>query len=322
MESWLRQAVASVAIPVGLVMLSLLGACAFRQPNSGVPPEARSVWPAPGVHRAPVVGLVLSGGSARGYAHIGVIRVLDEAGIRPDVVVGTSAGSIVGAVYASGASADDLVRYGDQVDWSLLRDLGIPRLGFIRGDRVRALVNDRIGHRPIEAFPIRFAAVATDFRTGELVLFNHGDAGLVVQASSSIPGIFEPVAIGERLYVDGGLVSPLPISCARKMGATFVIAVDVIYPARESLPGTPLGALWQSFLIQTERIKELEKPMADIVIAPRIRPTDRQYTFSDREHLMLAGQDAAREALPAIRALLKPGKTEGNDVRDRGYVEH
>ena len=251
------------------------------------------------------VALVLSGGSARGFAHIGVIRVLEQAGIRPDLIVGSSAGSIVGALYASGMSVGELESAANLAGDSLLSDYSITLspLGLLRGDRLREFVNGAVKNRLIEQFQIRFAAVAADLRTGELVAFNRGDAGQAVRASSAIPGVFEPAHIGGRLYADGGLVSPLPVTTARAMGARKVIAVDVVFPPAGNAITSPLAVMFQTFLIQTYRLKELERPLADVVITPVMR-SDGQLGFADRAELMAAGEDAARAALPKIRAVL------------------
>ncbi len=261
--------------------------------------------------RAPIeVALVLSGGSARGFAHIGVIKALEHSGIRPGLVVGTSAGSIVGALYAAGMNASELEDAAKRADDSLLGDytLSLSSLGLVRGERLREFVNTEAKHRLIEQFPIRFAAVATDLRSGDLVAFNRGDAGQAVRASAAIPGVFEPARISGRLYVDGGLVSPLPVTTARTMGARLVIAVDVAYPPSGNAITSPLAVMYQTFLIQTYRLKELERPFADIVIAPVIR-TDGQLGFADRAELIAAGEDAVRAALPRIRALLSATTT-------------
>lgn len=284
--------------------LALFTSCAtWRVPPAPiVEPEAGQLKRA---HSRPLVlGLVLSGGSARGFAHIGVIRVLEEAGIRADVVVGSSAGSIVGALYASGVPVADMERLASEIQGVALEDLGFFRLGFLSGERLRSYVNRHARRSLIEQFPIPFAAVATDFESGALVAFTHGEVGKAVQASSSIPGVFDAVRIRNRPYADGGLVSPLPIKTAREMGATHVIAVDVIYPPEQSHLMTPMSALFQAYLIQTHRLKELEQAAADVIIKPAIPPTSRQYGVAQREVLIAAGERAARQSLTQIEALL------------------
>ena len=290
---------------------ALLAGCAFittRMPEVTDPPHAAPLATSLG---GQAMALVLSGGSARAFAHIGVIKVLEEAGIRPDLIVGTSGGSIVGALYASGmraAGIEALSRQADGVftsdtDWSRL--LRLKSLGLLAGNALHGFVGEHVGHRPIEKMPIPFAAVATDLGSGNAVAFTHGDAGHAVHASCAVPGVFEPVEIQGKLYADGGLSSPLPARIARQLGARIVIAVDVVYPPADS--GTlrsPLGVMFQTFLVQTWRLKEAEISVADLVIAPDIPVTGSQYGSKDREMLIAAGEAAARRALPALRALM------------------
>ena len=257
------------------------------------------------------VALVLSGGSARGYAHVGVIGALEAHGLRPDIVVGTSAGSLVGALYASGLAPRELHRAVAELDANAFADLNLPTLGLLpgtlgllRGDGLHRFIDQRTRHHRIEDFPMRFAAVATDLSTGAVQLFNAGDAGLAVRASSAIPGVFAPAAIGGRLYADGQLASPLPVMAARSLGARIVIAVDVVYPPRDAALNTAIGVLFQAFTIASHRLKTIEARCADIVIAPDLGRTAGQLSFADREHLIAAGRRAAEEAMPAIRKLM------------------
>ena len=294
-----------------VITAAALAACTFtttHMPEVTHPPRAAPLAKAPGGHG---IALVLSGGSARGFAHIGVIKVLEEARIRPDLVVGASAGSIVGALYAAGMSAADLEILSRQADGALvdetdwLRLLRLKSLGLYAGNALHAFVGEHVGHRLIENMPIPFAAVATDLASGTAVAFTHGDAGHAVHASAAVPGVFEPVDIEGRLYADGSLASPLPARIARQLGARAVIAVDVIYPPTDSgRPRTPLDVMFQTFLVQTWRLKEAELGFADLVIKPEIPTTVRQYGFKDRQMLIAAGEAAARNALPRIRALL------------------
>ena len=284
----------------------ILSGCAVLMPvtPTRIDHEPRAVLATP-LGKPAAIALVLSGGAARGFAHIGVIKVLEQAGIRPDLVVGTSAGAIVGALYASGMNSHELERAAARADNSLVRDYAFTlySLGVVRGERLREFINVEVKGRLIEELPMRFAAVAANLRTGELIAFNIGDTGQAVRASSAGPGVFEPVRVGGRLYADGGLVSPLPVATARAMGARTVIAVDVVYPPADSAIGSPLAVLFQTFLIQTYRLKEMERPFADVVIAP-VMHTSGQLGFSDRAKLIAAGEDAAISALPAIRAAL------------------
>ena len=257
------------------------------------------------------LALVLSGGSARGFAHIGVIKVLEEAGIRPDLVVGTSAGSIIATLYASGKSAAEMETISRQAEGAMvgetdwLRLIRFRSLGIRASNGLHAFIAQQIGDRLIENMPIPLAVVATDLSTGTASAFTRGDAGHAVHASCAVPGAFEPVSVAGRLHADGGLASPLPVAVARTLGARKVIAVDVIYPPTDSAPPTSsLDVLFQSFLVQTFRLKEIERPLADLVIAPEIPLTTSQNGFKDRVMLIAAGEAAARRALPALRALL------------------
>jgi len=280
-----------------------IGGCASTQTADVSPlPEPRG-----GAIRAfdakrPVVALVLSGGSARGFAHIGVIRVLEQMGIEPDLIVGTSAGSIVGAGYAAGMTANQLQDAARRFDKSLFMDIafsnfGLPfipnELGLIRGERLQRFVDDLVTHRPIESLPRRLSIAATDLQSGKTMLFTHGSAGLAVLASSSVPGLFAPPKIGGRLYVDGQVSSPLPVTAARSLGADIVIAVDATYPPDHADVTNALGVLFQSFMIAGSRIKESELAAADIVIRPDFK-TSGQLGFGDRDWLIASGETAAR----------------------------
>lgn len=248
------------------------------------------------------VALVLGSGGCRGHAHIGVIRVLEEQGLRPDLVVGSSAGSLVGALYAAGVSARELERYGGQMDSQMMREWTIPRLGMFGGDRISRFVNERVGRRTIESLDTRYAAVATDLRTGELITLSRGDLATAVQASSSGPGLVEPVIIANRLCVDGGLVAPVPVAVARSLGARAVIACDVTLPPLEADLADPFDALYQGFSILTRRLALEQRGGADVIIVPRI-PIHRDMKPATVVALMNAGEAAARQNLLAIKAL-------------------
>ncbi len=169
--------------------------------------------------RLGTVALVLGGGGCRGYGHIGVLRAMHRERLRPDLVVGSSSGALVGALYAGGVSIDELAGIGERLSANLLRDWIFPRLGLFGGDTIGRFVRSRIGPRAIEALPMRFAAIATDLRNGDMVVLDRGDVATAVQASGSVPGLLEPVRIGKRLCVDGNLSSPVPVRAARALGA-------------------------------------------------------------------------------------------------------
>ncbi len=247
--------------------------------------------------------LVLGGGGCRAHGHIGVISVLEQNGFKPDLIVGTSAGSLVGGLFAAGIGSDQLRRYGQDLGSQVLRDWAIPNLGLFGGDAIRRFVVERVGSIRIETLRTRFAAVATDLQNGALQVFDRGDLGLAVQASSSVPGIIEPVRIANRLFVDGSLASPVPVGVARRMGAAKVVAVDVTFPPEEAELNGVYDALYQGFSILTRKLALEERATADLVIAPPL-PVHSEMSAATLKLLVAAGEQAAREALPGLRKLL------------------
>jgi NTE family protein len=258
----------------------------------------------------PVVVLALSGGAAHGFAHAGALRVLDENGIEPDGIVGTSAGSVVGALYAGGIRGDALVEAALEVQRSQVIEFTFPNLGFVNGQRLQDYVDRRLGNRPIERLDLPFVAVATDLHTGRLVAFNRGDTGTAVRASSSVPGVFQPVAMAGHEYVDGGLVSPVPVRLARALGADVVIAVDVTrQPDRTGQFDSTAALVTQSLVIMEHTLADNELKEADAVVRPDLRAvpiTD----FDLRAEAIAAGERAARAALPRIRELIEAKRRE------------
>ena len=304
MKAWLAITVFSLGLGAG---------CSALAPAAPQGPDPRFV-PADGSrHGAPRVALVLSGGAARGFAHVGVIKALEANGLRPDLVVGASAGSIVGALYASGLSGPEVESAIERMNASTFADLSLPGLGLVpgslgmfRGDELHRFIDREVRHHRIEDFPIRFAAVATDLATGSPAVFNAGDVGRAVSASSAVPGLIAPARIGSRLYGDGQMSSPVPVEAARKLGALRVIAVDVIYPPADAALTSSMRVVFQAFTIAAYRIKQFEIAMADAVIAPDLGHTSGQWSFSERRRLVAAGEDATIRALPLLRPLFGP----------------
>jgi len=294
-------AVSSVLL---LLYLMVAAGCASAPVVSVVDP------PAGGPHRPvvvdhPVIALVLGGGAARGFAHVGVIKTLEEHGISADIVVGTSAGSVVGALYAGGIRGDRLVAAALELDKKRLSDWVFPSRGFIRGELLQQYINESLRGRRIQELDKVFAAVATDLRSGGLVAFTRGDTGMAVRASSSVPGVFQPVMIGGREYVDGGLVSPVPVRVARRMGADIVIAVDVSRKAGDSgsLEST-LDVLLQTIFIMGQTIGNLEVRGAEVVIRPDVSAI-QMADFAHREWAIEQGAIAAKKAIPLVRSWLE-----------------
>ena len=249
------------------------------------------------------MGLALGGGAARGFAHIGVIQVLEEAGVRPALVAGTSAGSLVAALYASGRNGAQLAALADAMDEATIADWSFPGRGLLRGEALARFVREHTGGRTIEQMKLPLGIVATDLDNGQAILFQVGDAGLAVRASSAVPAVFQPVRIGSREYVDGGLVSPVPVRFARQMGAEVVIAVDISEQPDGAATGDMMRILLQTFSIMGRSISQFELRNADVVIRPRLAGVPSA-DFSARKRTIQAGRDAALAALPEIRAKL------------------
>jgi NTE family protein len=266
-----------------------------------VVPPVVAVPPRP--PRPPRIGLALGGGAARGFAHIGVIQVLEEAGIKPDLVVGTSAGSLVAALYAAGRSGAELGGLAQTMDEGAITDWSFPGRGVIRGEALARYVREQTAGRAIEQMRLPLGIVATDLDSGAPVLFQRGDAGAAVRASSAVPAVFQPVRIGTREYVDGGLVSPVPVRFARQMGAELVIAVDISTPPEGAATGDAIRMLLQTFAIMGRSISAYELRDAELVLRPRLQGVG-SVDFAARSRAIAAGREAALAQLPALRLKL------------------
>ena len=256
------------------------------------------------VRRAVRIGLALGGGAARGFAHVGVLRALEAQGIIPDVIVGTSAGGVVGALYAAGYSGNDLSKIALQMDETVFGDWTLPDRGILKGEGLQNFINRAVQNRPLERLNRRFAVVATDLGSGEAAVFRQGNVGMAVRASSSVPGVFQPMRINGRDYVDGGLVSPVPVDVTRGLGADMVIAVDISNRPEAGRIADTVDVLLQTFAIMGQTIKRHEVARADVVIRPElgaVRGTD----FESRQRAIFEGEKAALYALPAIQEKLR-----------------
>lgn len=292
-----------------LIGLMLLTGCTTAPPIKTPLPTPSPVAESPREKPAkpvvpPKVALVLGGGAVRGFAHIGVIKVLEAQGIAPDMVVGTSAGSVVGALYAAGYSGFELQKIAFKLEEDSVGDWAIPDRGFIKGEALQNFINKTVQNKPIEKLRKPYAAVATDLQSGEMKVFTKGNTGMAVRASSSIPGLFQPVAISGHDYVDGGLVSPVPVNAARALGADVIIAVDISgKPKYRKVEGVT-DILLQTFGIMGQVISTRELQDAEVVIRPNtgsFGPAD----FAKKHEAILEGEKAAQAALPVIRQKLK-----------------
>ena len=279
----------------------LVGACASAPPKTNEPPPTAT---AP--ERPLRIGLALGGGAARGFAHIGVIKALEARGLTPDLLCGTSAGSVVAALYASGMNGIAINKLALTMDQASISDWAMPfrTRGFLQGVALQNYVNTTLDNRPIEKMARPLGIVATDLRTGQPILFQRGNTGVAVRASCSVPSIFEPVKIGGHEYVDGGLVSPVPASFARRMGADFVIAVDISANPESALTQNSFDVLLQTFTIMGQTIKtyELEK-YADFVIRPNLAAMSGS-DFEQRNAAILAGEEAVAKVFSQLERKL------------------
>lgn len=259
-----------------LLALALAGCTtAPREYTELAQPRAAAIAPLRAA--GPVVALVLGAGGSRGFAHVGVIKALEAAGIRPEIVVGSSSGSVVAALYAGGNNAQALEAMALGIEDHDLIDVTLFGPGRVQGEALQYYVNNALGNRSIEALDRAFAVVATERATNRMTVFNRGNTGLAVRASSSIPNVFWPVLIDGREYIDGGVSSRVPVPVARSMGADVVIAVDVSWRGSS------------------------EVDAADIAIRPAT-PRTRSLDFSAKIEAIAAGEAATVEAIPAIRA--------------------
>ena len=317
-------------------ILAMLGV--FISACQSLPPVIETVTP---IENQPKVALVLGGGGAKGFAHIGVIKALEENGITPTLVVGTSVGSLVGSLYASGYNAKQLEQLALTTSDSELTDFTLSNQGFIEGIKLKNFINKKVGGRAIEDFPISFAAVAAEKHTLKKAIFSSGDAGLAVQASCSVPNIFIAPRIPEKVgkkYVDGGVVSLVPVDSARDLGADIIIAVDVTTTnvntsASNKIPTiNSLTSFWgflESIVVanlantsngsqaSTNRSIAMrrERERADIVIIPDIGHIS-SLDASQRRALMTAGMQAATPQIAAIKQLIKD-----KALKEKGLVE-
>jgi NTE family protein len=256
--------------------------------------------------RPPKIGLALGGGAARGFAHVGVIAALEEAGIKPDLVVGTSAGSLVAAIYASGKNAAQLQQVAMGMEEAEITDWTLPFFGrgMLRGEALARYVNLQVGNKLLESMLVPLGIVATDLRTGQGALFQRGDTGMAVRASSAVPSVFNPVKIGANEYVDGGLVSPVPVRYARQMGAELIIAVDISAAPEGNLADSQLQILLQTFAIMGKSINSFELKDAELVVRPELVGV-KGGDFTAKRRSIDAGKLAMQRALPQLKALIE-----------------
>lgn len=286
--------------PLALALtLLLLFACMPKEIPPPLPPP-----------RPAKIAVVLGAGASKGFAHVGVLKVLESQKIPIHLIVGTSAGSFVGSLYAYGIDTFQLQTMAMGLLKDDVVDLTLPDNGFIRGDKLEAYVNKTVRQTPLERLKIPFRAVATNLQTGEEIVFATGNTGRAVRASCSIPGVFQPVRIGDKAYVDGGVVSPVAVDAARKAGADVVIAVDISAGVSVTVPQGILDTILQSIDIMYAKISTIQLRGADVVIRPQVSQIGSS-DFEKRNEAILEGEKAATLALPQIQIILAKLRQEG-----------
>lgn len=279
-----------------LLMMILVTSCA--------PPEVK-----PPVRPARIA-IVLGAGASKGFAHIGVLKILEANQIPIHMIVGTSAGSFVGSLYAYGYNAFQLQKMSLAIEKSDIVDLTIPDNGFIKGEKLEEYINRLVNNTPLEKMRIPFYAVATDLLNGQEVVFGKGNTGNAVRASCSIPGIFRPVNIGGRLYADGGIVSPVAVEAARRMGADIVIAVDISSDIDVSQPQNTIETILKAINIMYSKVAGQQISRADVIIRPKVSFIGSA-DFDKRHEAVIEGERAALGALPRIKEIVERLKREG-----------
>lgn len=286
----------AVNLSAALLILFFLFSCA---PKEIQPPSKQAR-----------VALVLGAGAAKGFAHIGVLKVLEANKIPVHMIVGTSAGSFVGSLYAYGFNAFELQKFSFAIERDDIIDFTIPDNGFIKGEKLEGYINYMLRNTPIEKLRIPFYAVATDLQSGREVIFGSGNTGTAVRASCSIPGVFIPTNISGKMYVDGGVVSPVAVNAAKRLGADIVIAIDVSSDVDSSVPKGTIETILQSISIMYSNLAAIQLSKADVVIKPKVGFIGSA-DFSKKHEATLEGEKAALEALPKIQEILNKLKQEG-----------
>lgn len=255
----------------------------------------------------PKIGLALGSGGARGFAHLGVIKILEEEGILIDYIAGSSMGALVAAFYASGLGIDRLYklakafRRNDFIDWT------IPKMGLVSGNKIKEFIRFVTKGKRMEELSIPIAIVATDIQKGEKVVFRHGDLATAVRASISIPGIFVPEVVNGRMLVDGGVIDRIPISVVREMGADVVIAVDVSHVKADGNIASIFDIILQSIdILQDELVRHREYD-SDVMIRPHVEQYSSR-AFTHTEEIIKIGEEEARKQIDAIHRAIQKWK--------------
>jgi NTE family protein len=255
------------------------------------------------------IGLALSGGAARGFAHLGVLRILAAHKIPIDFIAGTSAGSFAGGAAACGMSVEEIIEMGRKISWFNMTGFSFSPKGLLSNAPMGNFIKQNFPFKNFEDLPIPFAAVACDLETGEeVILRDTGDLIFAVRASCALPGVFTPLEDDQsRKLIDGGVVAPVPTRAVKKLGAEIVIAVDVISSGATywGSPSTLLGVFFQSAMMLLRTAAKHQHYRADVVIIPKIshlRPDE----IGKMDEFIKAGEEAALEKIDEIKKLIFP----------------
>ncbi len=295
---------------VAILIISVLAlvSCTIKQTEP--PPVIQAppiVQPPP---KPAKIALVLGAGASKGFAHIGVLKILETNKIPVHMIVGTSVGSVIGGFYASGLNAFDLQRLSFSIEQKDIVDLTIPENGFIKGEKLEEFVNKTLKNTPIEKLKIPFYAVATEIQNGQETVFGRGNTGQAVRASCSIPGVFRPVKIGDKVYVDGGVVSPVAVEAAKRLGADVVLAVDISASVERTPPRNTIETLLQSIDIMYSKLAAIQLAKADVVIRPKVGYIGSS-DFSKKHEAVMEGEKGTIEVMPRILEIITQLRLEG-----------
>jgi len=289
------------------ILLLTIASCTVKEIQQPPPVVQPPVQPPP---KPAKITLVLGAGASKGFAHIGVIKILEANKVPIHMIIGTSVGSVVGSLYAYGLSAFDLQRLSFSIEQKDIVDLTIPDNGFIKGEKLEEFVNKTLKNTPMEKLKVPFYAVATEIQNGQETVFGRGNTGQAVRASCSIPGVFRPVKIGDKVYVDGGVVSPVAVEAAKRLGADIVLAVDISAGAGRTPPGNTIETLLQSIDIMYSKLAAIQLAQADVVIRPKVGYIGSS-DFSKKHEAVMEGEKATIEVMPRILEIITQLRLEG-----------
>jgi len=305
----------AAAIALGAVVLSQTAGCARANRYDNLKAlsleKVKPVVVRQEADQAPRLGIAFGGGGVRGFVHLGVLRALEEAGIRADVVAGTSVGALAATLYASGMSVGEIESLAKSTSRYELLDLVFSREGAINGRAYAAWIRSVTSNRTMRELPVPLGITVTDLGAGTALLIVDGDPGEAVQASATVPGTVIPVHSNGRTYVDGGVLTIVPVRFVRAMGADVIIAVDIYCGKHPAPRGNAVDTVLKTLRLQSCQLSNAEIAEADILIRPGFEP-DSPVSLAQRDEAIAAGYQATKAVIPEIRARLAGSKQAVN----------